>query len=238
MKKIILLLLALLMLISFSACDYLFRDTPPQDSESSASPTPESEPPVNTQPDAGSDAVASPSPSENLPEVSPAPTPGSTLPESRELTVYTSQGSVTTDAVPYSAALSGQNINFKLFYNNELYQAEFSNNAHLFFPVSENSSAFDYMEISFINGAEAEKLLPSFVDSYIDFTDIEFSSYNHIGEISHRAESIVAYNSEQYLNAYLIDLSDGVMTIVMSSTSHHSDNFAWFNAMLSTISIE
>ncbi|MDD6189649.1 MAG: hypothetical protein PUB32_08760 [Clostridiales bacterium] len=239
MKKITAFILSVLFLISLSACNFLFREEPLPDENTqppSTAPTDTISPSV--EPSGEPDSNPSASPDINTPSPSDSPAPSVPPEETKELTVYVNGSSVTVTAVPYTGKLRDKELSFKMYYDAETYDAVFKNNAYLFRPISENVDPVTYMEVSFINGTDAEVLLPSFADSYIDFTDIEFSSYTLIGEEHLNAESIIAYNGEQYLNAYLIDVPGGVVTIVISSTSQYSEFFAWFNAMLGTFTIE
>ena len=236
MKKITAVLLSALLLISCSACEFLFREGIPEDDAppptENASPadviSPSTEPPY-TEPD----IIPSASPEPDSPVPEDSTDPEDTADDTMELTVYVGGASQTAEAAPYTAELR-DDISFKMFYDDAAYDVAFKNNAYVFTPLSENASELDYLEISFISGADSETILPSFADSYINFTDIEFSSYTPVGKARLSAESIIAYNSEQYLNAYLIDAANGVITIVISSDSQYSANFAWFKAMLDT----
>lgn len=239
MKKITALILSVLFLISLSACKFLFQEEPLPDQNTQ----PPSTAPVETvspsaEPGGETETQPSASPDISTPAPSDSPAPSVPPEEVKELTVYVNGSAITVTAIPYTGKLRDKDLSFKMYYDAETYDAVFKNNAYLFRPVSESVDPVTYMEVSFINGTNAEVLLPSFADSYIDFTDIEFSSYTLIGEEHLNAESIIAYNGEQYLNAYLIDVPGGVVTIVISSPSQYSESFAWFNSMLATFTLE
>ena len=240
MKKITALILAFTLLLSLSGCDFLFREGPPEDNATSppTSSTPTDAVPPSIEPTATPEVVPTVTPDADEPEPSESPEPSAPPANSKELTVYISGNPITAAAIPYSGQLRDNVIGFEIFYNNTDYSFEFTNNAYVLKPVAEDANQLDYMEISYINGGKAETILPSFADSYIDFSDIEFASYTPVGEKHINAESIIAYNTEQYINAYLIDTSAGVVTIVVSSSSQYSESFAWFNAMLATFIIE
>ncbi len=240
MKKAAALLLSILLLISMSACDFLFRQDNPVTETSTPAPitTPDSVVPSPPVPTAEPSATPSPTPETEDPVPSATPTPSISPDNTQELTAYVSGASVTVPATSYSAELLENKLKFSILYDFAAYNVEFENNAYLFTPSAEDAVATDYMEISFIHSGESESILPSFADSYIDFSDIEFASYTPIGKTHINSESIIAYNSDQYLNAYLIDTNGGVVSIVISSTSQYSNSFAWFNAMLGTLELK
>lgn len=240
MKKLSAFLLSILLLLSLTACEFLFRQDPlPDESiQPTASTTPTDVVPPSIEPSTEPEVEPSATPEIEEPEPSESPEPSVPPEETKELTVYVGGASLTAVAIPYSGELRGDALGFEMFYDNASYGVEYKNNAYLFTPLAEDANPADYMEISFINGGKAEAILPSFADSYIDFTDIEFASYTPVGAKNLSAESIIAYNSEQYINAYLIDVDAGVVTIVLSSSSQYSGNFAWFNAMLATFIAE
>ncbi len=240
MKKVIAFALLAVMLISFSGCEFLFRQDPsPEETDKPpASTAPVDAVPPSVEPTEEPEVTTTPTPEVNDPEPSQSPEPSAPPEALDELTIYINGSPITAAAVPYSAPLRQDVLDFTMLYDNSVYGIEFKNNAYLLTPVSEDAAPVDYVEISYINGGTAETLLPAFADSYIDFSDIEFSSYSTVGDNALNAESVVAYNADQYLTAYLIDVDDGVITIVLSSTSQSSENFAWFNAMVGTFSIK
>lgn len=239
MKKLFALFLSTLLIISFCACDKSPDETP----------IPDDAPPASTETAVPSPTPDKPQPTE-IPDLKPddapeipddaadkSPEPDDIPDTADELTVYINNSPVTVPAAEYTAELKKDALSFSLLYDADGFKADFKNNAYLITPTSENASPFDYMEICFINGGTADAILPSFADSYIDFSDIEFASYTPIGELGTNAESVIAYNAEQYINAYLIDVSGGVVTIVLSSTSNSSEVFIWLSAFLSTFSM-
>lgn len=236
MKKITAFLISVLLLISFCACD----------NSSGGSDLPEVSPPANTDvvppaskpPEtAPTDAPESkpderPNDNEVIPDTSPEP---SMLPEDiDELTVYINNSPVTVPVTELTGVLKEDVLDFSIMYDPISFKTEYKNNAFFITPVAEEVNPVDYMEICYISGGTADAILPSFADSYIDFNDIEFASYTSIGENKTDAEFIIAYNAEQYINAYLIDVSGGVVTVVLSSTGQNSEIFIWLNAFLST----
>lgn len=239
MKKVLAFILSALLLVSFCGCEFLFRQDPiPVETGNQPEPTPTAEvTPPSIEP------TATPVPPSATPEISEPvqseePVPSHNPEDADELTVYINGNPITATVVPYSASLREGVLDFTIKYDSSSYGAEFKNNSYTFRPLSDSDNSIDYMEISYINGGQAESILPSFADSYIDFTDIEFSSYTSVGVDALSAESIIAYNSSQYISAYLIDVSDGLITIVISSSSPESENFVWFSGMMGTFDIK
>lgn len=91
-----------------------------------------------------------------------------------------------------------------------------------------------YLEVSLINGTTVNAISPTFIDGYLDFTDIEFTSYARIGAQRLEAGRVSAGNAEQYVEAYLINVTGGVAVVVLSAPDSSSEDLLWFRAMLST----
>ena len=62
----------------------------------------------------------------------------------------------------------------------------------------------------------AEAAAPSFLSDYIDYDAMEFSGANPIGQTGISAETIHAENSKTAIDAYLIDVSDGLISVVLA----------------------
>ena len=240
MKKVIAFILSAVLLVSFAGCEFLFRQDPiPEETDK----LPETTPPIDVvppsvEPTAEPEATPTVSPEIEEPEPTQSAEPVIPPEDAEELKIYVNGAPLTVPVISYSGELRQNVLNFSMLYDNAAYGVEFKNNAYLFTPLAEDANPVNYIEISYINGGKAETILPAFADSYIDFTDIEFSSYNSVGVDALSAESVIAYNASQYLTAYLIDVDGGVITIVISSTSQYTETYAWFNAMVATFSIE
>lgn len=240
MKRIMAFILSAALMVSLAGCEFLFRQDPlPTETNQLPEPTPNIEAvPPSIEPTKDPNVEPSASPDVDEPTHSTEPEPSVPPEDTEELTIYINGSPLTAEVIPYTAPLRQDVLDFTMRYDSSAYGVEFKNNAYVFKPIAEDSDMLDYIEISYINGGKSESLLPSFVDSYIDFTDIEFASYSSVGVDSLNAESVIAYNSEQYINAYLIDVTGGLITIVISSSAQNTENFAWFNAMVSTFKIE
>ena len=240
MKKVIAFMLSIVLLVSFAGCEFLFRQDPvPEETDNPPETTaPIDAVPPSIEPTAEPEATPTVSPEIEEPEPTQSAEPVIPPENAEELKIYVNGTPMTASAIPYSGELRQNVLGFTLLYDNTAYGVEFKNNAYLFTPLAEDSDPANYIEISYINGGKAETILPAFADSYIDFTDIEFSSYNSVGVDALSAESVIAYNASQYLTAYLIDVNGGVITIVISSTSQYTETYAWFNAMIATFAVE
>lgn len=101
-----------------------------------------------------------------------------------------------------------------------------------------NSDEVVFLEIRYIEGAEASVLAPSFLDSYIEFTDIEYSGENKIGDTDISGETISATNGAMQLEAWLINTENGVLAVVISYTLESKDEqMGKLYAMLNTLEI-
>jgi len=240
MKKVFAVILSAVLLVSLSGCEFLFRQDPiPEETDKLPESTvPIDAVPPSVKPTTEPDVVPTESPEIDEPAPSKSPEPIVPPENAEELTIYVNGSPLSAPAIPYTADLRQDKLSFTMLYDSSAYEVEFKNNAFVFTPLADDADPVDYMEISYINGGKAEAILPAFADSYIDFTDIEFSSYNSVGTDALSAESVIAYNSTQYLTGYLVDVSGGVITIVISSNAQSSECFAWFNAMLGTFTVK
>jgi len=248
MKKFTIFLMAALLLLSLTAC----KETP------AVTPTPPADTSVPSETPAAT-PTPTPTPTPSAPAITPMPTPETTpdpdgsespdpddpqnTPESGDwklLTIFVDETEYSAFAFPYDAQLRSAEppVSFRIYYDTTTLDAVFQNNAYRFCGTDEEADPRVYMEISVITGASAAEIAPSFVDSYIDFTDIEFSSYTTIGANRLNADSITAYNAEQYVAAYLVDVANGVVTVTISSPSPNDASFHWFKAMLGTLEIQ
>lgn len=240
MKKVLAIIMSAAILISCCGCEFLFRQDPiPVETEKLPSPTPTADAiPPSVEPTTEPTVVPSATPEVPEPIESEAPEETPPPENAEELTIYMNGTPLTAVVIPYTAPLREGVLDFTMHYDSSSYVAEYKNNAYTFRPLAEDADPLDYIEISYISGGKSESILPSFADSYIDFTDIEFSSYSSVGADALSAESVIAYNSTQYITAYLIDVSGGLITVVISSSTPNTENFSWFNAMVGTFSIE
>lgn len=234
MKKTALFIASAILLLSLSACSGSNDGVPSPD----ASPVQTaSQPPDTTDtPVISADPIPSASPSAPAsPDVTSTPSP---MPETRQLSAYINGEYHYAEASAYTEQLRNDPaLDFTVFCDGSRFSEDFSSNAYRFSRADGESADSTYFEVSLINGASAEELLPSFMDGYIDFTDIEFSSYTPIGEDKLNADCAAAYNAAQYVEAYLINVDGGVVAVVLSANSNVSADFIWFRAMLSTFSL-
>lgn len=88
----------------------------------------------------------------------------------------------------------------------------------------------------FESRTNAENAAPSFLNDYIDYMSIEFSGSNQIGQTSVFAETISAENSKTAVEAYLIDVSDGLISAVLIHSAKEPVSGALF-AVLESLNI-
>ena len=215
MKRSAIILIIMFMFL-FASCSKNKTVTPTPDLSATAQVTNE---PVET----GLTPTAEPSPSESpsesptqLPEttVTPAVTAGILRPENGQITIE--QDGVEHvvnvklayqnlhDADPFLAFSIYQDVlTYTLWYVNEAYR----------FVVTEAEAEPTFLEIGFTAGKRADDIKPTFADTYIDYTDITFSSYCLVGHDSLTCTTINAENSALYLVAYLVDVEGGVLTL-------------------------
>lgn len=225
MKKLSALLLVFCMLFSFAGCKREGVE-PPNNSAVIPSGSPQTaEPTVSPSPD----ETPTPTPSES-PDDGNEP-----LDKTKTISASINGSTKQLEASLYTGELRSSDpaVSFLIYYDDEGFEVSFNSNAYRF--TSSDGSAF--MEISLINSAVSDDLMPSFADSYIDFTDIEFSSFSALGADKLKADLICAYNSSEYFEAYLSDVSDGVAAVAISAPSNTSSAFLWLKAMLETFEL-
>ena len=102
-------------------------------------------------------------------------------------------------------------------------------------PEDEN----EYIKISLISDAQANKLAPSFLDSYIKFTEFEQSGQEPIGAGELTGEKIAANDGITQVEAWLIDTNAGVLAVVLSYTiADQSSQLPQLETVLDTFEIK
>lgn len=192
-------------------------------------------------------------PEAETPELSPTPaaetpmpenvvTPAPELPEreseevppaSGELTVNFAGELVNVPAWEESLLLRGEALpGFTVSVPREQVKLQYVSNAWRFTFETELENPA-YLEVSYISGIDAEGLIPSFMDSYLDFTDIEFSSAASLGRTRRSAETVVASGSSTLIKAWLLDVEGGVVAVVQSCALEQlTAQGSYFDAML------
>lgn len=242
MKRAAVLLAVFISLVFLCSCAH-----EPSPLPTSAVPTSEPSFPVTTDEPVVTPAAESPVPT-SLPSPAPSvqPTP-EMLPEpdrptDGELAVYYAGNSHTVSAELVRGALfENTGLCFSLYSDTATYEYIHDNNAYRFTPIPEKGSQPDdltFMEFLFIDGATCVSLAPAFMDLYLDYDEIEFSTSKTIGVSKLRCDVVVAYNTDQYITAYLYECSGGVAAFVISSSTDANDyHRARFSAMLDTVAL-
>lgn len=196
--------------------------------------------------DAGSTPVISTQPPvSDIPEDDITPTPDVTPPSGitdmlrpEKGTIHVTDGTGSEDI---EAELVYQNLNasnpflaFSIYSDVSGY--ELINDEGVYsFRKKGGDSELVYLEISYIMGIDAEALKPSFVDDYIDFTDISFTSFSRVGQEDIECTAITASGRDQYVEAYLANVEYGVVAIVLSSNADNDYDANMLSAMLDTL---
>jgi hypothetical protein len=226
-KYLIVVILALAFLLS-SGCSP--KDEPPE-ATAEITPSPEVSP-----------GGEEPSPS---PELSPEPT--EKIPDenikvgyNKDITAVIDGAEETVKAVKYSASF-GEEADapeFEFYFDLEKFDTEPSDTKFRFIPLAEDAAPVTFMEIGFVPELSPTELMPSFIDAYIDFMDVEFTNYSSFGKNDVSSQKIIASNFAQYAEAYLVEAGNGTVYCVFSSTEKNDEYIAWFTAMCETISIK
>lgn len=147
--------------------------------------------------------------------------------------------SVSPEGVSISGNVSGGSSegDYSITVDETSYNYVHENGFDRFYDVS-NIDEVVFLEIRYIEGGEASLLQPSFLDSYIDFTDIEYSGENRIGETTIAGETISAKNAAMQMDAWLVNTENGVLAIVISYTLAEKDaQMSGLYGMLNTLEI-
>lgn len=172
-----------------------------------------------------------------IPEASPSPTPDWTQGEEGELVVRIDGEEQHIPAYGREYVLREEpHLGFSLMAPKEAVPSEYVSNAW-YFSVRSGSEASSWLEMSFIAGADAEELLPDFINAYLQFTEIEFSGASRLGRIS-MDETITASGAALLVKAWLLNVPEGVFTVVLSCPLDRLDaDLGLLSAMLDTLSL-
>jgi hypothetical protein len=221
-KKILLYILLTLSLIAlFGSCGFNTAnsdDTTPQPASS-----------------AQNSPSASPEPEQNSPtsapesESTPAPSPDGVL------SVDIDGKNVEIAALKVTGGLRAElPLSFEMFIDSKNYMRT-EDDTVFRYAYSGDGTGGTFIEISLISGTTSEDIAPSFLNDYIDFTGIEFSSYTRVGRDALSGYKISADNSSLYTEAYLIDTEGDVAALVISCSKEYSDEcLPYLNSMLNT----
>lgn len=188
-------------------------------------------------------STQTPKPGMSEDEISPSPEASPTSgiidmlrPEKGAIIVTDGNGYETVDAelVYHNLNPSNPFIAFSIYSDTSRYELINNDSVCTFYPKDDDSELI-YLELRYIMGSDAEALKPSFADEYIDFSDISFTSFSKVGQESMECTAISAYNSEQYVEAYLINVEYGVVAAVLSSKSASDTDANRLLAMLDTL---
>ncbi len=198
----------------------------------------------------GTTASVDPVPPTVTAEPLPSPTP--TQPPQKEpepdrplisdIAVYYGGNSSTVPSILVRGMLSeAAGLGFSLYCDAETYEWKDDGNSFRFIRRTDEDAAPDsltFMELLFIDGATVSRLAPNFMDLYLDCDEVEYSPERTIGVSELRCDTIVGYNSEQYVTAFLYGRSGGVAAFVIScSTADNDYHRPRFTAMLDTVAL-
>ncbi|NLV50725.1 MAG: hypothetical protein GXY20_08555 [Clostridiales bacterium] len=218
--------------------------TDPPGYETAFTPTQTKEPsetggetlPTDDLPQTTASPTAKPAPTAQVTSVPVSPNPNFLRDESGSIVVYYGGESEAIDAaLVYSLLGDNSGYAFSIYSDAATYEGKFDDNAYRFWDP-EDETGLNFFEISYISGSSAQDLMPSFMDLYFNFNDIEFAGTIKIGADRIECQTIIASNDTQYITAYLADADGGVLSFVISS-SIELNHFHQprFDAMLGTL---
>lgn len=244
MKRLVPLIAAAALLLTLCGCsgDPSPTVVPSPQTTSSADPLS----PAGPGPTASVDPVPPTVTAEPLPSPTPTPPPQKEPEPDRpligDIAVYYGGNSSTVPSILVRGVLSeSAGLGFSLYCDAETYDWEDDGNSFRFVrrsPEKNETEPLTFMELLFIDGATVSHLAPNFMDLYLDCDEVEFSPERTIGVSELRCDTVVGYNSEQYVTAFLYDRSGGVVAFVVScSISDNDYHRPRFTAMLDTAAI-
>jgi hypothetical protein len=182
--------------------------------------------PPSTSVSASASPSATPSPSETASPESQTPTP------SDNGDVMTEE---TADGIKYTIKTEGAFVTYSLVAENT-FEYSRTEGSDTFMDVSEAS---EYLSISFIEGAKAADLAPSYLDSFLDYKEFEQSGVNFIPGTEIPGETVTANDGDIQVEAWLVDKDKGVLAVVISySLRYKDDETAKLHKILGTLMIE
>ena len=210
MRRLSCLLLALLLCLSLCACHQEPGENPEPTAEPTAGPaqTPTEEPKPTETP--------APTP-EPTPEPAETPAPTASPAPEGELVLEVALEGETLLLPAYrfeGAMLESGELPFTCLLPSEGVEAEYRANAWYFSEVSD-PEVYAYLELSFVSGADGESILPGLLDSYLDFTDVEFSTASGFGSIRQTVAHATAADGERFAEGWLLDVDGGVISAVL-----------------------
>ena len=172
-----------------------------------------------------------------IPEITPSPTPDWTQGEEGELVVRVDGEERHIPAYGREYVLREEpHLGFSMMVPKESVPTMFLTNAW-YFPIIAESDTPPWLEMSFIYGTDADDLLPDFINAYLEFTEIEFSGTSRLGRIA-MDETITASGATLLVKAWLLNVPEGVFTVVLSCPLERLDaDLSTMEAMLDTLTL-
>ena len=197
----------------------------PTESAATTAPVPSADP-----------AVPSATPA-SIPEVSPSPTPDWTQGEEGDLVVRIDGEEQRIPAFIREYTLREEpHLGFCMMVPKDSTPSLYVTNAW-YFPIVAESDTPSWLEMSFIYGADTEELLPDFMSAYLQFTEIEFSGASKLGRLA-MDETIIASGATQLVKAWLLNVPEGVFSVVLSCPLDRLDaDLGTLEAMLETLTL-
>lgn len=225
MKRLLIIMLAALLLLSAVSCGDGGNEVSetPSDAIDITTGEPPEEPPSPSESADPTGDVSDPSEDVTDPSTNSGRDPVS------ELTYEADGESVTTEAVLVESDLGlGGRLYYSMYLDSEtLYTQRSADGKDTFTRALDSSMAgLVSMELRLVEADNASSLAPSYLDGYIDYTDIEFSGKTKITENGIYAQTATASNSDSCAEAYLIDVASGVLAVVLSYPLELSESYA------------
>jgi hypothetical protein len=227
MRKISFIMLLLIISLTLSGCSLFSKPT--ETEEPTASP-------VVTETPGESSA---PTPAESQPPETAEPEPSASPAPDGYIKVKIDDQEREVEAASFTGTLrSSPLLKFSVYIDSSQYEESQTETAFRY-TYTGDSSGSTFLEISFHPDTTSSELSPTVMSSYFEFTVIEFASYTKIGSDKLLASTINANNDNRAMEAYLIDVSGGVVQVAVSTKTEYSASaLPYLHAMLDTLTLE
>lgn len=227
MRKISLIMLLFIITLTLSGCSLFSKPT--ETEEPTATP-------VVTETPGESSA---PTPAESQPSETAEPEPSASPVPDGYIIVNIDGEEREVEAASFTGTLrSSPLLKFGVYIDSAQYEESNTETAFRY-TYTGDSSGSTFLEISFYADTTASERSPAVMSSYFEFTTIEFASYTKIGSDKLLASTINANNDDRVMEAYLIDVSGGVVQAAVSVKAECSASaLPYLHAMLDTLTLE
>lgn len=139
------------------------------------------------------------------------------------------------DGVTYTVTVPGSYVTYSLGVDESVFKYDGNIGGDKFISLEDES---EFLQISFHKGTGAVDLAPSFLDTYIDYTEFEQSGLNYIDGTEISGETVSANDGKTQMTAWLVNTDQGVLAVVVSYSLSDETQLPELEKMLSMLAIK